>query len=123
MFIRGVDVAVEAGGGAATLDLAGRMVCPHGTLAVVGYHQSGGRRAVDMRLWNWKAVDVINAHERRKPEQMGCFTRAIRLIQAKRLQIRDMMTHEYALSDINRAFSELKEKPKGYIKGYIRFSS
>jgi threonine dehydrogenase-like Zn-dependent dehydrogenase len=123
IFSRGVDVAVEAGGGPSTLELAGKMVRPHGTLAVVGFHQSGGRREIDMGLWNWKAISVINAHERRSAVQMEYFVRAIRLIQAKRLRVREMMTHEYALGDLNRAFLELKEKPSGYIKGYIRLSS
>jgi threonine dehydrogenase-like Zn-dependent dehydrogenase len=122
IFARGVDVAVEAGGGAPTLELAGKMVRPHGTLAVVGYHQSGGRRGIDMRLWNWKAITVINAHERRSAVQMEYFARAIRLIQAKRLRVKEMMTHEYALGELNRAFAELKEKPPGYLKGYIRLS-
>ncbi|MDR1106728.1 MAG: zinc-binding dehydrogenase [Treponema sp.] len=122
IFARGVDVVVEAGGGATTLELAGKLVRPHGTLAVVGFHQSGGRREVDMHLWNWKAINVINAHERRSSVQMEYFARAIKLIQAKRLQSREMMTHEYSLVDINRAFWELKEKPPGYIKGYIRLS-
>jgi threonine dehydrogenase-like Zn-dependent dehydrogenase len=122
MFVKGVDVVVEAGGGASALELAGKMVRPHGTLAIVGYHQSGGRREIDMCLWNWKAIDVINAHERRQTIQMEYFARAIRLIQAKRLHIKEMMTHEYTLEDINKAFLELKEKPAGYIKGYVRLS-
>jgi threonine dehydrogenase-like Zn-dependent dehydrogenase len=121
MFIDGTDVVIEAGGNAETLELAGKMVRPHGILAVVGYHQSGGgRRDVDMGLWNWKAIDVINAHERRPAVQRECFLQAIKLIQSKQLRIKEMMTHEYGLADINQAFRELKEKPAGYIKGYIR---
>jgi len=122
MFIKGVDVVAEAGGGSHTLELAGKMVRPHGTLSIIGFHQSGGRRDIDMGLWNWKAITVINAHERRVPVQMGYFNEAIHLIQAKRLRVKEMITHKYNLEDLNKAFSDLKEKPKGYIKGYIRIA-
>jgi hypothetical protein len=30
---------------------------------VAGYHQDGPRQ-VNMQLWNWRGLDVINAHER-----------------------------------------------------------
>ena len=116
-----MDIVAEASGGAASLELAGKMVRPHGTLSIVGYHQSGGRREIDMNLWNWKAISVINAHERRIQVQMGYCAEAVRLIQAKQLQVKDMMTHMYSLEDLNKAFSDMKEKPAGYIKGYIRF--
>ena len=30
---------------------------------IAGYHQDGLRQ-VNMQLWNWRGIDVINAHER-----------------------------------------------------------
>lgn len=120
MFIRGVDVAVEVTGGAPGLELAGKMVRPHGILSIVGYHQSGGRREIDMKLWNWKAITVINAHERRQRMQMEFMRRAISMFENGKIDVKPMMKHEYLFEDINRAFSEMKEKPKGYIKGYVR---
>ena len=41
-----------------------KMFISHGILAIAGYHRSGGKREVDMKFWNWKAITVINAHER-----------------------------------------------------------
>jgi len=58
----GVDVVVEASGSQSGLDLAARLVRPHGVISILGYHQ--GTRQIDMREWNWKALDVINAHVR-----------------------------------------------------------
>ena len=121
MFRNGVEVAVEAGGVASALELAGKMVRPHGTLAIVGYHQSG-RREIDMRLWNWKALTVINAHERRIAMQMEYMEDAVRLMQSGRIRAKEMMTHAYPLEQINRAFAETGDKPPGYIKGYIRIA-
>ena len=34
-----------------------------GRLVIAGYHQDGPRQ-VNMQLWNWRGIDVINAHER-----------------------------------------------------------
>lgn len=34
-----------------------------GRLVVAGYHQDGPRQ-VNMQDWNWKGIDVVNAHER-----------------------------------------------------------
>lgn len=34
-----------------------------GRLIIAGYHQDGPRQ-VDMQQWNWRGLDVINAHER-----------------------------------------------------------
>lgn len=120
MFIRGVDVAAEVTGGAAGLELAGKMVRPHGVLSIVGFHQSGGLREIDMKLWNWKAITVINAHERRNRMQMEFMREALAMFQNKKINTKPMMTNEYSLEEINKAFTEMKEKPEGYIKGYVR---
>lgn len=120
MFSRGVDVAAEVTGGAAGLELAGKMVRPHGVLSVVGFHQSGGRREIDMKLWNWKALTVINAHERRNQMQMEFMREALVMFENKKIDAEPMMTNEYSLEEINRAFAEMKEKPEGYIKGYVK---
>lgn len=118
LFQNGVDVVVESSGSQAGLDLASDMVRAHGVLSIVGYHQSGVRN-VDMRLWNWKAITVVNAHERRDWRHVDYIATAFRLIQAGRLNIKDMITHSYAFEDINAAFTALAEKPAGYIKGYV----
>jgi threonine dehydrogenase-like Zn-dependent dehydrogenase len=45
------------------LDLAGEMTAERGRLVIAGYHQDGMRQ-VNLQLWNWRGIDVINAHER-----------------------------------------------------------
>ncbi len=39
------------------------LVAERGRLVIAGYHQDGPRQ-VDMQLWNWRGIDVVNAHER-----------------------------------------------------------
>jgi threonine dehydrogenase-like Zn-dependent dehydrogenase len=116
---RGVDVAVEASGTQAGLTLAGELLHEHGFLSVVGYHQ-GPPRQVDMELWNWKALDVLNAHERRQDYLMDCMRRGLALAASGRLDLRSLVTHSFALEDVDGAFHALQTKPAGFLKAVIR---
>jgi threonine dehydrogenase-like Zn-dependent dehydrogenase len=119
MFVRGADVVAEVSGSQPGLDLAGKMTRVHGILSVVGYHQNG-LRSVDMQLWNWKGITVINAHERRNNYHINYMKAALKLIESKRLDIKNLLTHEYKFTDINKAFEDAEKKPQGYIKGFLR---
>lgn len=117
----GAAVAVEASGTQPGLDLAALMTHEHGQLAIVGYHNdAGGHRDVDMRLWNWKALDVLNAHERRDDYKMDCMRRALALIASGRLPAGDLVTHRYPLDQVGAAFEALRVRPPGYVKGVVR---
>ena len=58
-----------ANGSSKPSDSNGRWIWPaeltreRGRLIIAGYHQDGPRQ-VNMQLWNWRGLDVINAHER-----------------------------------------------------------
>jgi threonine dehydrogenase-like Zn-dependent dehydrogenase len=113
----GFNVVVEATGTQAGLDLATSLVRPHGTISVLGFHQ--GTRQVDMRAWNWKAIDVVNAHVR----DGDLLTRSIRagleLLAAGRMDIGCLITHRYGLDQVDDAFRALASKPSGFIKAVI----
>src|SRR3954454_23125309 len=57
------DRVIEATGKQWPLDLAAELTRERGKLIIAGYHQDGLRQ-VNMQLWNWRGLDVINAHER-----------------------------------------------------------
>lgn len=59
----GCDRVIEAVGLQWPLDLATDLTRERGRLIIAGYHQDGPRQ-VNMQLWNWRGLDVINAHER-----------------------------------------------------------
>jgi threonine dehydrogenase-like Zn-dependent dehydrogenase len=113
-----VDVAIEASGTQAGLTLAGQMAREHGVLAILGYHQ-GGPRQVDMELWNWKALEVLNAHERRAGYQMDCMRRGLTLLAAGKLQTAPLVTHRFGLDQVDDAFRALLTKPAGFVKAVI----
>ncbi len=115
---RGVDVAIETTGTQPGLTLAGQMVREHGMLSILGYHQ-GGPRTVDMELWNWKALDVLNAHERRMDHKAACMRRGIALVAAGRIDVVPLITHRFGLDQVDDAFRALQEKPAGFKKAMV----
>ncbi len=114
----GVDVAIEASGTQPGLTLAGQMVREHGVLSIVGYHQ-GGDRQVDMELWNWKALDVTNAHERRFAYLMDCMRRGLDLVSTGKIDMAPLVTHRFSLYHVDDAFAALLAKPAGFRKAIV----
>lgn len=119
---RGVDVVVESSGSQAGLQLAGEMTKVHGVLSVVGYHQANqGMRNVNMQLWNWKAITVVNAHERRNQVHVDSMNGGLAMINQGLYNMKDMITHVYELDQVDEAYGALKNKPSGFIKAVIKF--
>ena len=116
---RGFDVVVEASGTQPGLTLAGELVRAHGVLSIVGYHQ-GGPRQVDVGMWNWKAIDVVNAHVRRRADLLESMRIGLELTATGQLDLGSLVTHSYGLDEVDRAFGDLQAKPPGFIKAVVR---
>ncbi len=109
------DVVFEATGHQQPLDLASRLVRVRGRMVIVGYHQDG-RRAVDMQLWNWRGLDVINAHERDPQAYVQGLRAAVREVLAGRLDPRPLLTHAFSLEELGDAYRIASEPPRGFVK-------
>lgn len=114
----GVDVVAECSGNAASLNLAVLLLKRHSVLSIVGFHQ-GGPRCVDFQMLNWKAAEVVNAHEKRADVAMRCMKTGLDLAAAGRLEIAPLITHRYGLAEVDRAYSEYAAKPGGYVKAVV----
>jgi threonine dehydrogenase-like Zn-dependent dehydrogenase len=119
MWKRGIQVVSEFAGTESALRLAGNMTGIHGTMGVGGWHQ-GGLRTVDFRLWGWKAITVINTHERRTSFQTECCRNALDMLSSGLWNYRGVANHIYGLDEYDRANGDQENKPKGYIKALIR---
>lgn len=115
---KGFDVVIEGSGTQAGLTLAGRMVRAHGVLSIVGFHQ-GGLRQVDMEMWNWKAMNVVNAHVRRREELMESMRIGLELMAEGLMDMQTLITHRYGLDEVERAYANLEKKPEGFVKAVI----
>ncbi|SDU13830.1 zinc-binding dehydrogenase [Jiangella alkaliphila] len=111
------DVVVEASGTAPGLDLATTLVRPHGVLSIMGYHQ--GPRTVDLKTWNFKSIDVVNAHVRDRDRLRDSVRRGLDLVAAGRINVGALITHRFALDDVDAAFTALVDKAPGFVKAAI----
>jgi threonine dehydrogenase-like Zn-dependent dehydrogenase len=112
----GFDVVVEVTGAPRALDLAGEIAAAHGTISIVGAHH---RQEVDVGLWNLKGLTVINAHEKRRAYFMDCMRSGVELVAKGKLDMRALVTHRYALGEIDGAFEDLLQKTPGHTKGVV----
>jgi threonine dehydrogenase-like Zn-dependent dehydrogenase len=115
---RMADVVIEATGKQQPLDLAAELTRVRGRLVVAGYHQDGPR-TVNMQLWNWRGIDVINAHERDPEIYKRGMEEGVRLLAAGGLDLAPLITHTFPLAEINRAFSTAEERPAGFLKSVV----
>ncbi|WP_458095695.1 MDR/zinc-dependent alcohol dehydrogenase-like family protein [Roseomonas sp. WA12] len=114
------DVVIEAVGKQWPLDLAAELTKERGRLIVAGYHQDGPRQ-VNMWLWNWRGLDVINAHERDPKVYMQGIREAVEAVAAGRIDPRPLMTHEFGLDRLGEALDATRDRPDGFLKALVRF--
>jgi threonine dehydrogenase-like Zn-dependent dehydrogenase len=113
------DVVIEAAGIPAAVDICTALVKQHGKIILVGYHQSNnGMRNVDMKTWNFKAIDVINGHVRRNDEKYDAMAYGMELVESGKLNIKPMVS-SYAFDDIALAFKDLVDRKEGLYKAVL----
>jgi 2-desacetyl-2-hydroxyethyl bacteriochlorophyllide A dehydrogenase len=115
---RGCECVIEATGTQQALDLATELTAERGRLVIAGYHQDGPRR-VNMQLWNWRGIDIINAHERDPLVYVAGMREAIAAVQAGAIDPRPLYTHTFPLNELSRAFETLENSPEGFVKALI----
>jgi threonine dehydrogenase-like Zn-dependent dehydrogenase len=109
---------IEATGKQWPLDLAGELVKTRGRLVVAGYHQDGPRQ-VNMQLWNWKGIDVINAHERDSSVYVSGMRKAIESARVSALDVQPLFTHRYSLGQLGDAMAATSDRPAGFVKALV----
>jgi threonine dehydrogenase-like Zn-dependent dehydrogenase len=109
------DVVFEATGHQEPLDLAARLTRVRGRLVIAGYHQDGPR-TVDMQLWNWRGLDVINAHERDPAAYAVGLREAVDAVLAGRLDPQPLLTHRFGLDELDEAYRISLARPEGFVK-------
>jgi threonine dehydrogenase-like Zn-dependent dehydrogenase len=112
------DVAIEAVGHQEPLDLASDLLREQGRLVVAGFHQDG-RRSVDMCAWNWKGLEIVNAHFRDPAVNVEGMRIAADAVASGRLDVDAVLTHRFALERIGEAFEAMRARPDGFVKGYV----
>ena len=112
------DVVIEAVGQQWPLDLAGELTKVRGRLIIAGYHQDGLRQ-INMQLWNWRGLDVINAHERDTAVYREGMQQAVEEVAAGRLDPLPLFTHRFPLERLGEALQMTRDRPDGFLKALI----
>lgn len=115
---KGADIVIEASGTQPGLTLCGELVRIRGHLVIYGYHKSGLRQ-VNMQQWNWKGLDVTNAHERDPMVYVAGMRAGLDLVAQGRVKLAELVTHRFPLEQINEAFSLAHAKPPEYVKATV----
>ncbi len=116
---RGYDRVIEAVGSQDALDLASALAAEYGRLVIAGYHQDGPRQ-VDMQQWNWRALDVVNAHERSPARYVHGVEQAIAAVLEGRMDPFPLITHQLPLTSLDEAFELTRSRPDGFMKAVVR---
>jgi threonine dehydrogenase-like Zn-dependent dehydrogenase len=114
----GCERVIEAAGEQITLDIASGICAEGGRLIIAGYHQDGLRQ-VNMQQWNWRGLDVVNAHERDARVAAAGLQRAIDAVASGQLDPRPLLTHTFALDQLSDAFSAMQQRPEGFLKAVV----
>jgi threonine dehydrogenase-like Zn-dependent dehydrogenase len=114
----GADRVIEAVGTQWPLDLAGELTRVRGRLIIAGYHQDGPRQ-VNMQLWNWRGIDVVNAHEREPAMYVEGIRRAVDAVASGMLNPSRLYTHTFPLNELNHAFEIMQQRPDGFLKAIV----
>ncbi|HYL98815.1 MAG TPA: alcohol dehydrogenase catalytic domain-containing protein [Blastocatellia bacterium] len=116
---RGCDCVIETGGYQQTLDIASELTRERGRLVIAGYHQDGLRQ-VNMQAWNWKGLDVINAHERETRAYIEGMNAALRTIGSGQIDPWSLFTHKFDLDRLGEAFQLMANRPADFVKAWIQ---
>lgn len=72
-----------------------------------------------MQLWNWRGIDVINAHERDLRVTIGGVEEAVRRTGEGSLIPEPLFTHTFPLSRLGEALEHTGERPPGFMKALV----
>jgi threonine dehydrogenase-like Zn-dependent dehydrogenase len=114
----GYERVIECVGSQGALDIASELCGTRARLVIAGYHQDGERR-VNLQQWNWRGLDVINAHEREPREYVRGMQEAVQLVARGELDLSALLTHQFGLEDTSAAFETLARRPDGFVKAVV----
>jgi threonine dehydrogenase-like Zn-dependent dehydrogenase len=113
------DVVIESTGKQLPLDLAAEITKVRGRMVIAGYHQDELRQ-VNMQLWNWRGLDVINAHEREPSVYMEGMRLALEATRSGQIDTTGLITHRFRLDELNEALQLADSRPEGFLKAVVQ---
>jgi threonine dehydrogenase-like Zn-dependent dehydrogenase len=100
------------------LDLAGEFTGIGGRLIIAGFHQDGLRQ-VNVLLWNWRGIDVINAHERDADVAAEGIRLAVDAVLRGDLDLGMLISHRFVLADLGEGLAAVRDRLDGLVKAVV----
>lgn len=115
---KGVDISVEATGISAGLELASKYVKKRRPkiLLVTAYVKP---KTFNLFPWAETGAIVQNPHPASSLDELEDLRRAMAALEKGMFPMDKVITHEFKLDDIQKAFDTHNDKPEGYIKGIV----
>ncbi len=110
---------IEATGKQEGVDIATEVVGEYGKLIIAGYHQDGLRQ-VNLQKWNWKGIDVINAHERDPAKYLSGMQKAVEAVEQGIIDPTLLYTDIISLENISKGFGLTQNRPDGFMKALVQ---
>jgi threonine dehydrogenase-like Zn-dependent dehydrogenase len=110
---------IEATGKQEAIDIATEIIGEYGKLIIAGYHQDGLRQ-VNLQKWNWKGIDVINAHERDASRYVTGMQKAVDAVAQGIMDPTFLYTHVLPLDELAKGFELTKNRPDGFMKALVQ---
>jgi threonine dehydrogenase-like Zn-dependent dehydrogenase len=116
----GCERVIEATGLQWPLDVASEITAERGRLVIAGYHQDGPRQ-INLQLWNWRGLDVINAHERDPRVYVEGIRAAADAVARGELDPTPLYTDRLSLDEIPCAFTRMHERDGSFLKALLSY--
>jgi threonine dehydrogenase-like Zn-dependent dehydrogenase len=110
---------IEATGKQEAIDIATEIISERGRMIIAGYHQDGLRQ-VNFQKWNWKGIDVINAHEREAAIYLKGMQSAVNAVVEGIIRPQELYTDILPLAEIEKGFERTAQRPDGFMKALIQ---
>ena len=114
----GVDLSIDAAGGAPTIDAAVRCCAKGGKVMLYGIPSDDVRVRFPVKEMIFRQITVSGGTSNEL-----AWVPLMELIAAGRFNIRDMVTHHFAFEDLPEAIRVVGEHPAGLIKAVLGFKS
>jgi threonine dehydrogenase-like Zn-dependent dehydrogenase len=115
---KGAERVIEVTGEQRALDLASDLTAEGARLVIAGYHQDGPRQ-VNLQQWNWRGLDVVNAHERKPAVYLRGMREGIDAVTGGVLNLTPLLTDRFPLDELGLAFQAQRERPDGFLKAVV----
>jgi threonine dehydrogenase-like Zn-dependent dehydrogenase len=72
-----------------------------------------------MQLWNWRGLDVVNAHERDPAVYVEGIRGAVEAVSTGVLNDEQLYTHTFPLDQLDDALETMRNRPDGFLKALV----